>query len=161
MYRSSMTILKHFKFWSQRKMRSGSVWSMSFLTCKIEFYARISIREKHAKNSYHICYEMMYKQYEIILISMCGMMTYHFFSFHHMRKFIPSSIHFMMIILLLFLQKQSLTFAVYLFGIGTLLTGLGLKKKMSRGGPRHLLHHASASGCHTLCRSSFTIFSVR
>jgi hypothetical protein len=35
----------------------------------------------------------------------------------------------MMIILLLFLQKQSLAFAVYLFGIGTLLTGLGLKKK--------------------------------
>jgi hypothetical protein len=32
--------------------------------------------------------------------------------------------------------------------------------RMSRGGPRHLLHHASASGCHTLCRSSFTIFSV-
>jgi hypothetical protein len=23
--------------------------------------------------------------------------------------------------------------------------------RMSRGGPRHLLHHASASGCHTLC----------
>jgi hypothetical protein len=30
--------------------------------------------------------------------------------------------------LLLFLQKQSLAFAVYLFGIGTLLTGPGLKK---------------------------------
>ena len=35
----------------------------------------------------------------------------------------------MMILLLLFLQKQSLAFAVYLFGIGTLLTGLGSKKK--------------------------------
>jgi hypothetical protein len=34
-----------------------------------------------------------------------------------------------MIVLLLFLQKQSLAFAVYLFGIGTLHTGLGLKKK--------------------------------
>ena len=34
----------------------------------------------------------------------------------------------MMIVLLLFLQKQSLAFAVYLFGIGTLLTGLGSKK---------------------------------
>ena len=34
----------------------------------------------------------------------------------------------MMIVLLLFLQKQSLAFAVYLFGIGTLLTGPGLKK---------------------------------
>jgi hypothetical protein len=34
----------------------------------------------------------------------------------------------MMILLLLFLQKQSLAFAVYLFGIGTLLTGPGLKK---------------------------------
>ena len=34
----------------------------------------------------------------------------------------------MMILLLLFLQKQSLAFAVYLFGIGTLLTGLGSKK---------------------------------
>jgi len=34
----------------------------------------------------------------------------------------------LMIILLLFLQKQSLAFDVYLFGIGTLLTGLGLKK---------------------------------
>ena len=33
-----------------------------------------------------------------------------------------------MILLLLFLQKQSLAFAVYLFGIGTLLTGLGSKK---------------------------------
>jgi hypothetical protein len=31
----------------------------------------------------------------------------------------------LMILLLLFLQKQSLAFAVYLFGIGTLLTGLG------------------------------------
>ena len=40
------------------------------------------IRKKHAKNSYHIWYEMVYKRYEIILISMCGMMTYHFFSFH-------------------------------------------------------------------------------
>ena len=29
------------------------------------------------------------------------------------------------ILLLLFLQKQSLAFAVYLFGIGTLLAGLG------------------------------------
>ena len=35
----------------------------------------------------------------------------------------------MMILLLLFLQKQSLAFDVYLFGIGTLLTGLGLKKQ--------------------------------
>ena len=35
----------------------------------------------------------------------------------------------MMILLLLFLQKQSLAFAVYLFGIGTLLTGPGLEKK--------------------------------
>jgi hypothetical protein len=35
----------------------------------------------------------------------------------------------MMILLLLFLQKQSLVFAVYLFGIGTLHTGPGLKKK--------------------------------
>jgi hypothetical protein len=34
----------------------------------------------------------------------------------------------MMILLLLFLQKQSLAFAVYLFGIGTLHTGPGLKK---------------------------------
>jgi hypothetical protein len=32
------------------------------------------------------------------------------------------------IVLLLFLQKQSLAFAVYLFGIGTLHTGPGLKK---------------------------------
>jgi hypothetical protein len=37
--------------------------------------------------------------------------------------------HLMMIVLLLFLQKQSLAFAVYLFGIGTLHTGPGLKKK--------------------------------
>jgi hypothetical protein len=37
----------------------------------------------------------------------------------------------MMILLLLFLQKQSLAFAVYLFGIGTLHTGPGLKKKKS------------------------------
>jgi hypothetical protein len=37
--------------------------------------------------------------------------------------------HVMMILLLLFLQKQSLAFAVYLFGIGTLHTGPGLKKK--------------------------------
>jgi hypothetical protein len=34
-----------------------------------------------------------------------------------------------MIILLLFLQKQSLASTVYLFGLGTLLTGPGLKKK--------------------------------
>jgi hypothetical protein len=34
-----------------------------------------------------------------------------------------------MILLLLFLQKQSLAFAVYLFGIGTLLAGPGLKKE--------------------------------
>ncbi len=34
----------------------------------------------------------------------------------------------MMIVLLLFLQKQNLALAVYLFGIGTLLTGLGSKK---------------------------------
>ena len=39
------------------------------------------------------------------------------------------TIALMMILLLLFLQKQSLAFAVYLFGIGTLLTGPGLKKK--------------------------------
>jgi len=38
----------------------------------------------------------------------------------------------LMILLLLFLQKQSLAFAVYLFGIGTLLTGPGLKKKHMR-----------------------------
>ena len=36
---------------------------------------------------------------------------------------------FKMIVLLLFLQKQSLAFAVYLFGIGTLHTGPGLKQK--------------------------------
>ena len=35
----------------------------------------------------------------------------------------------LMIILLLFLQKQNLALAVYLFGIGTLLTGLGSKKR--------------------------------
>ncbi len=67
------------------------------------------IRKKHAKNSYHIWYEIVYKRYEIILISMCGMMTYPFFfiSYHperisyamhlvsyHMKQFIPSSIHF-------------------------------------------------------------------
>jgi hypothetical protein len=40
-----------------------------------------------------------------------------------------SAVGAMMILLLLFLQKQSLAFAVYLFGIGTLLTGLGSKKK--------------------------------
>jgi len=33
-----------------------------------------------------------------------------------------------MIVLLLFLQKQNLALAVYLFGICTLLTGLGSKK---------------------------------
>jgi hypothetical protein len=33
----------------------------------------------------------------------------------------------MMIVLLLFLQKQKLVTAIYLFGIGTLLSGLGLK----------------------------------
>jgi hypothetical protein len=38
------------------------------------------------------------------------------------------SIKFMMIILLLFLQKQSLAFAVYLLGISTLLTGLASGK---------------------------------
>jgi hypothetical protein len=38
----------------------------------------------------------------------------------------------MMIVLLLFLQKQSLAFAVYLFGIGTLHTGPGLKKKKKK-----------------------------
>ena len=31
------------------------------------------------------------------------------------------------IVLLLFLQKQNLATAIYLFGLGTLLTGLGLK----------------------------------
>jgi hypothetical protein len=36
--------------------------------------------------------------------------------------------YLIIILLLLFLQKQSLAFAVYLFGIGTLLTGLGSKK---------------------------------
>ena len=44
------------------------------------------------------------------------------------RKHVPHSRGLMMIVLLLFLQKQSLAFAVYLFGIGTLLTGPGLKK---------------------------------
>jgi hypothetical protein len=34
---------------------------------------------------------------------------------------------FMMIVLLLFLQKQNLANAIYLFGLGTLLSGLGLK----------------------------------
>ena len=38
----------------------------------------------------------------------------------------------LMIILVLFLQKQSLASAVYLFGLGTLLTGPGLKKKHMR-----------------------------
>ena len=33
----------------------------------------------------------------------------------------------MMIVLLLFLQKQNLANAIYLFGLGTLLSGLGLK----------------------------------
>ena len=33
----------------------------------------------------------------------------------------------MMIVLLLFLQKQNLATAIYLFGLGTLLSGLGLK----------------------------------
>ena len=33
------------------------------------------------------------------------------------------------IVLLLFLQKQNLATAIYLFGLGTLLTGLGLKHK--------------------------------
>jgi hypothetical protein len=32
-----------------------------------------------------------------------------------------------MIVLLLFLQKQNLANAIYLFGLGTLLSGLGLK----------------------------------
>ena len=31
------------------------------------------------------------------------------------------------IVLLLFLQKQNLANAIYLFGLGTLLSGLGLK----------------------------------
>ena len=39
----------------------------------------------------------------------------------------PLSSYFMMIILLLFLQKQSLASAMYLFGLGTLLSGPGLK----------------------------------
>jgi len=51
--------------------------------------AVVHIRKKHAKNSYHIWYEIVYKRYEIILISMCGMMTYHFFSFHT----IPNVVH--------------------------------------------------------------------
>ena len=33
----------------------------------------------------------------------------------------------MMIVLFLFLQKQNLANAIYLFGLGTLLSGLGLK----------------------------------
>ena len=41
----------------------------------------------------------------------------------------PFARELVMIVLLLFLQKQSLAFAVYLFGIGTLHTGPGLKKK--------------------------------
>jgi len=40
-----------------------------------------------------------------------------------------ATIWLMMIILLLFLQKQNLALSVYLFGIGTLLTGLGSKKR--------------------------------
>jgi hypothetical protein len=39
----------------------------------------------------------------------------------------PPFLRSLMILLLLFLQKQSLAFAVYLFGIGTLHTGPGLK----------------------------------
>ena len=35
------------------------------------------------------------------------------------------------IVLLLFLQKQNLATAIYLFGLGTLLTGLGLKHELS------------------------------
>jgi hypothetical protein len=35
--------------------------------------------------------------------------------------------HVIIINLLLFLQKQNLATAIYLFGLGTLLTGLGLK----------------------------------
>ena len=35
--------------------------------------------------------------------------------------------HFLMMILLLFLQKQNLASAIYLFGLGTLLSGPGLK----------------------------------
>ena len=40
---------------------------------------------------------------------------------------VETNLSFMMILLLLFLQKQSLAFAVYLFGIGALHTGPGLK----------------------------------
>jgi hypothetical protein len=38
----------------------------------------------------------------------------------------------MMIVLLLFLQKQNLANAIYLFGLGTLLSGLGLKHMLIR-----------------------------
>ena len=38
----------------------------------------------------------------------------------------------MMIVLLLFLQKQNLANAIYLFGLGTLLSGLGLKHMQIR-----------------------------
>ena len=38
-----------------------------------------------------------------------------------------SRFEMMMIVLLLFLQKQNLANAIYLFGLGTLLSGLGLK----------------------------------
>jgi len=39
------------------------------------------------------------------------------------------SVTYMMIVLLLFLQKQNLANAIYLFGLGTLLSGLGLGKE--------------------------------
>jgi hypothetical protein len=45
------------------------------------------------------------------------------------RPVLPCRLCQVMILLLLFLQKQSLAFAVYLFGIGTLHTGPGFKKK--------------------------------
>ena len=38
-----------------------------------------------------------------------------------------ASQRWMMMILLLFLQKQNLAFAIYLFGLGTRLSGPGLK----------------------------------
>jgi hypothetical protein len=40
------------------------------------------------------------------------------------------------IVLLLFLQKQNLENAIYLFGLGTLLTGLGLKHMRILSHPR-------------------------
>ncbi len=50
---------------------------------------------------------------------------------------------FRSIVLLLFLQKQNLATAIYLFGLGTLLTGLGLKHIRIRS------HHDLASALVT------------